>query len=79
VVAAVAAGRFHIHPVRTIDEGIEILTGVKAGERNPADGRYPQGTLYFLVDERLADLAEGLREYGEELPDEGGDGHGERD
>lgn len=79
VVEAVAAGRFRIHPVRTIDEGIEILTGVKAGERNAEDGRYPTGTVNFLVDERLADLAEGLREYGEEPPDDGGEGHAERD
>jgi ATP-dependent Lon protease len=79
VVETVAAGKFHIYPVRTIDEGIEILTGIKAGERNPEDGRYPTGTVNFLVDERLADLAEGLREYGEEPPEDGGDGHGERD
>jgi len=64
VVEAVAAGRFHIYTVRTVDEGLEIITGVKAGERQP-DGRYPEGTLNFLVDERLAELAEGLREYGE--------------
>jgi ATP-dependent Lon protease len=64
VVEAVAAGRFHIYPVRNVDEGLEILTGVKAGERQP-DGRYPEGTVNFLIDERLAGLAEGLREYGE--------------
>ncbi len=80
VVEAVAAGRFHIYPVRTIDEGMEILTGVQAGERSPEDGRYPEGTLNYLIDERLADLAEGLREYGEEPPENGGgDGHGERE
>jgi predicted ATP-dependent protease len=79
VVEAVAAGRFHIYPVRTIDEGIEILTGYAAGERNPEDGRYPPGSVHFLVDERMAELAEGLREFGEEVPDDGGDGHGERD
>ncbi len=64
VVEAVAAGRFHIYPLRTVDEGIEILTGVKAGERQ-SDGRYPVGTVNYLVDERLAELAEGLREWGE--------------
>lgn len=79
VVEAVAAGRFHIYPVRTVDEGIEILTGVKAGERQP-DGRYPVGTLNYLVDERLAELAEGLREWGEgEPPEEPAPAREERD
>jgi lon-related putative ATP-dependent protease len=72
VVEAVRAGRFHIYPVRTVDVGLEILTGIKAGERL-TDGRYEEGTINYLVDERLADLAEGLREYGEgEAPDEAG-------
>jgi lon-related putative ATP-dependent protease len=35
IVEAVAKGKFHIYPVATIDQGIEILTGVKAGGRNP--------------------------------------------
>jgi predicted ATP-dependent protease len=72
VVEAVGARRFHIYPIRTVDAGLEILTGIKAGERL-ADGRYEEGTINYLVDERLADLAEGLREYGEgEAPDEAG-------
>jgi ATP-dependent Lon protease len=78
VVEAVAAGRFHIYPVRTVDEGIEILTGIKSGERD-ADGNYPEGTLNFLTDERLADLAEGLREFGEAESHEDGEGQEERD
>ena len=35
VVDAVAAGQFHVYPVRTIDEGIALLTGREAGERGP--------------------------------------------
>jgi lon-related putative ATP-dependent protease len=63
VVAAVAEGKFHIYPVRTIDEGIAILTGVPAGERG-TDGRYPEGTVNALVDARLRELAQRLKEFG---------------
>ena len=44
-------------PSRTIDEGIEILTGVKAGERG-ADGRFPAGTINRLVEDKLRAFAE---------------------
>jgi predicted ATP-dependent protease len=60
VVEAVRQGQFHIYAVKTVDEGIEILTGVAAGERGP-DGSYPEGTVNYLVDRRLSELAEGLR------------------
>ncbi len=56
IVAAVAEGRFHIFPVTTIEGAMEILTGIPAGVRGP-DGKFPAGTLYALVDERLARLA----------------------
>ncbi|KHK01951.1 Lon protease family protein [Desulfovibrio sp. TomC] len=56
VMAAVAAGQFHIHPVTTIEEAMEILTGIPAGVRG-ADGTFPPGSLYAQVDERLARLA----------------------
>lgn len=56
VVAAVAQGRFHIFPVRRIEEAMEILTGIPAGRRG-ADGSFPSGSLYGLVDERLTRLA----------------------
>lgn len=62
VVAAVAAGRFHIYAVSTIDEGIEILTGVAAGARGD-DGLYPSGSINRLVEDRLAELAETWRQY----------------
>ena len=57
VVAAVAEGRFHIYPVRTIEEAMEVLTGMPAGRRRK-DGHFPTGTLYHLVDRRLAALAD---------------------
>jgi len=60
VVEAIQAGKFHLYPVETIDQGIEILTGVKAGARGP-DGNFEEGTVNYLVDKRLRELAEGLR------------------
>ncbi len=57
VVEAVAAGKFHIYPIETVDQGIEILTGLPAGERDK-DGNYPEGTINYLVEARLAELAE---------------------
>jgi lon-related putative ATP-dependent protease len=62
VVEAVRAGRFHIWSVATIDQGIEILTGVPAGERG-ADGRYPEGTINFLVDKRLEEFGESMKKF----------------
>lgn len=57
IVEAAAAGQFRIYPVTTIDEGIELLTGVPAGERN-AKGKYPKDTINFLVEQRLQVMAE---------------------
>ena len=62
VVAAVAAGRFHICPITTVDEAIELLTGVPAGERNAAD-KFPPGSVNELVENRLRRLAEIQREF----------------
>jgi len=62
IVKAVHDGQFHIYAVKTIDEGIEILTGAPAGERE-ADGTYPEDTVNYRVDKRLRKLAEGVKEY----------------
>jgi lon-related putative ATP-dependent protease len=62
VVEAVAAGRFQVYPVTTIDEGIEILTGVPAGSRD-AGGQFPAGTINFRVEQRLAGFAERTRAF----------------
>ena len=52
VVDAVRAGKFHIYAVSTIDEGIEVLTGVAAGTRN-GDGSYPEGSVNDQVQKKL--------------------------
>ena len=57
VVDAVKEGKFHIHAVSTIDEGIEVLTGVAAGERN-GDGHYPADSINGRVERKLAQFSE---------------------
>jgi len=64
VVEAVADGEFHIYPVRTIDEGIERLTGIPAGEKK-VDGRYPAKSINQRVANRLETLAEKQRSFHE--------------
>ncbi len=61
VVEAVRKKKFHIYPVRTIEEGIEILSGVPAGTANPSE--YPEGTVFRLVDDRLAQYNEAIKEH----------------
>jgi len=56
VVEAVREGRFHVWAVGTVDEGIEVLTGVPAGEAD-GRGRYPPGTINRLVTDGLAKMA----------------------
>ena len=62
VVDAVKAGQFHVYAVKTIDQGIEVLTDVKAGERRD-DGTFENGTVNHKVDKRLKSMAEKLREF----------------
>ena len=52
VVEACKSGMFHIYPVSTIDEGIEILTGLPAGERDK-EGNYPENSINGKVQKRL--------------------------
>ena len=52
VIESVKERKFHIYAISTIDEGIEILTGVPAGKQN-SDGKYPAGTINYLVYEKL--------------------------
>ena len=63
VVQACAENKFHVWPVRTIDEGIELLTGVPAGQRDEK-GQFPAGTVHARVEARLKALAEGIEKFG---------------
>jgi predicted ATP-dependent protease len=62
VIESVKAGDFHIYSVSTVDEGIEVLTGVPAGELQE-DGTYPEGTVHYMVERRLREMAEKARAY----------------
>ena len=58
VIEAVERGQFHIYPIRTIDEGIALLTGVRAGTSEE------EGTINGLVNKRLRELATNLKAFG---------------
>ena len=62
IVDAVRAGRFHIYAVKTIDEGIEVLTGTKAGERRQ-DGTFESETVNCRVEKQLKYMAEKLKDF----------------
>lgn len=64
VINAVKDGKFHIYPIKTIDEGIEILTSVESGKKKP-DGTYEAGTVNYLVSEKLRKYAVTVAHYGE--------------
>ncbi len=61
VVAAVQQGRFHIYAVKTVEEGLEILSGIPAGQRDE-EGKYPEGSFNAIVESRLMELAETLNQ-----------------
>jgi len=62
VVEAIKEGKFHLWAVRNVDEGIEVLTGVAAGKRGK-DGKYPEGTINGLVQQRLTEMAHAVKEF----------------
>ena len=62
VVEAVKEGKFQVYPVKTIDQGIEILTGVEAGEMLE-EGKFKEGTVNALVNQKLIELGTKIREF----------------
>jgi lon-related putative ATP-dependent protease len=64
VVQAVADGKFAVYPVSTIDQAVEQLTGMPAGERD-ALGAFPQGSVNFKVEQKLVAFAALARASGE--------------
>ena len=57
VIQAVKEGKFHIYAISTIEEGIELLTGVPAGSKDE-NGKFPAGTVNYLVYQKLKKYAE---------------------
>jgi ATP-dependent Lon protease len=64
VVTAVKEGKFHIYPIATIDQGIELLTGVKASGKQEDDS-FEEGTVNYLVDRELQRLAKGWKTFAQ--------------
>ena len=64
VVDAVKEGKFSVWAVSRIEEGIEILTDTKAGKKDK-NGKYPKGTVFYEVDNKLSELAEKSKEFKE--------------
>jgi predicted ATP-dependent protease len=69
VAEAIAEGRFHLYAVDTVAQGIALLTGVAAGERDPS-GHFPAASVFARVERRLIEIAERLRQ---------AEGHSHRD
>ena len=63
IVEAVKNKKFHVYPIKTIDDGIEILTGMTAGKRG-ANGKFKKGTFNELVDSKLRELAINQKQFG---------------
>ncbi|MBE0598584.1 MAG: AAA family ATPase [Desulfuromonadales bacterium] len=62
VIQAVREEKFHVWTVANVDQGIEILTGIPAGERQ-GDGSWPEGTVNFRIDRRLREMAQAARKF----------------
>ena len=65
VIETVAQGKFHIYPVGTIDEGMQLLAGIPVGERDE-QGQYPEDSINGRVCARLSRLAKARREFSRE-------------
>jgi len=62
VLEAVKSGKFHIWPIGRVEQGVELLTGTRAGQRN-GDGGFEKGTVFALVDQRLREMAKTMKEF----------------
>ena len=64
VVQAVADGKFHIYPVETVNQALELLTGMEAGDKDDK-GRFPAGSVNALVEKQLLEFAALRRRYAQ--------------
>ena len=64
VVEAVESGHFSVYAVNTLEEALELLTGITAGERG-LDGSYPSDTVFGRAALRLAEMAQAVAEWGD--------------
>ena len=66
IVKAVAAGTFRVIPIKTINQGIQALTGISAGQRG-SDGQFPKNTLNHRVEAQLRAFADTRRQFGMQM------------
>jgi len=59
---AIEQGKFHIYPINTIDEGLEILTGMVSGRRS-ARGVFPKDSINAHIEHRLKEMANQVKNY----------------
>jgi predicted ATP-dependent protease len=76
VIGAVRDGKFNLYAIDHIEEGVEILMGIAAGEQRP-DGTYKEDTIDYLVEKRLTEIRESLKEKKEEKKGEDNNDRGE--
>ena len=62
VIDAVKENMFHIYAIKTVEDGIEILTGMKSGKKN-VKGIYPKNSINYLVDNNLKEMARKMKGY----------------
>jgi len=75
VVEAIKEEKFHIYPVETVDQTIEVLTGREAGERGPK-GEFKKGTVNYLVNKRLKQYTEELTKLAKQKSGKTGNSEG---
>lgn len=68
VVQAVAEGKFHVYAVETVNQALELLTGMPAGEQDDKS-KYPEGSVNFLVEKQLIEFASIRRRYTHDTND----------
>ncbi|MEW5794723.1 MAG: AAA family ATPase [Candidatus Zixiibacteriota bacterium] len=77
VIESVKAGKFHIYPIRTVDEGIAILTGVSGGKRL-ARGGFTRGSVMYKADDKLRQMALELDRFGRSISNDKKNNRGKR-
>lgn len=75
IVQAVKDKKFHIYPVETVNQAIELLTGKEAGKKS-STGKFKTGTINYLVDKRLREFAEEYRKFGRPITNSNKKGNG---
>ncbi len=63
IISDISNGRFHIYPVSNVDDSMEILTGMEAGNRN-SRGLFPHGSFNYLVEKNLKKIASQAKNFG---------------